>query len=167
MDLLPHIAVSAAIGAGVWAATGEANALPAALGAGVLPDLDHIPDYYLRYVRGRWGRLFIVLHGWEYAAAGAAVYALWVREPWMLAVVLGYLSQVGSDQVFNRVKWHTYFLALRAARGFRVERVLNREDVRSYMSIVRSAPFGKARLKRWLEERIARSFPDAGQDARR
>jgi membrane-bound metal-dependent hydrolase YbcI (DUF457 family) len=156
MNLWPHAAMSAAAGAGVWLGTGEINALPAALAAGVLPDIDHIPDYYLRYVRHNWNYLFVLFHGWEYAAAGLIAYLFWVREPWMLAVLLGYLTQIGADQLTNRVRWDTYLVTARAVRGFRANLVLGREDRRSHNSFVDSLPFGKARARAWFEARSRR-----------
>ncbi|MEX0763276.1 MAG: hypothetical protein WD208_09170 [Dehalococcoidia bacterium] len=154
MNLGPHLAVSTVIGAGVWAATGEVNALPAAVAAGVLPDADHLLEYYLKYVRRERRFLFLMFHGWEFLAAGVAIYLFVIPEPWMLAAVLGYASQVGSDQVFNRVRWHTYFFTARAILGFRSEKVLGRDDSESYMALVNSVPFGRARLRRWLEDRL-------------
>ncbi len=154
MNLRGHVLLSGAAGAAVWAVTGEVNALPAALAAGVLPDLDHLPDYYLRYVRRNWKYLFLLLHGWEYAVVAVVVYAAWVREPWMLAVALGYLTQIGADQVVNRPKWHTYLFTARAFHGFRAQESLGRVDYDSYMSVVKSVPFGRARLIRWFESRL-------------
>lgn len=159
MNLGPHIALSAAAGTRVWLATGEVNAIPAAIGAGVLPDLDHLLDFYLRYVRRNWKYLFLLLHGWEYAASGALIYALWIREPWMLAVVLGYVTQIGADQLRNRVRWHTYIFTARAIKGFQVKDSLGYVSYRSYMAVVRSVPFGRKWLIRWFESRLPQSGP--------
>jgi hypothetical protein len=138
----------------VWAATGNATALPAALAAGVLPDLDHIPDYYLRFVQRDWRYLIIPFHGWEYAAAALVIYLVWVPEPWMLAALLGYLTQIGGDQLFNRPRWHTYFITARALRKFRAEPILGRTDYTGYRAVVHSVPFGKDWVKRWFESRL-------------
>ncbi len=154
MNLVPHVIASSAAGAGVWAATGEPVALPVAVAAGVLPDLDHLLDYYFRYIRHDWRRLYLLLHGWEYAAAMIAVYAFWLREPWVLAALLGYATQVGGDQLFNRPQWHTYFITARAINRFNFERVLGRQDHGGYMAVVAAVPFGKDRLRKWFEARL-------------
>jgi hypothetical protein len=85
--------------------------------------------------------------------AGTLVYLLWVREPWLLAVLVGYLTQVGGDQVYNWAFWHTYFLTGRAVQGFRAEKVRGEIDYHSYMAVVRLLPFGRRRLARWFEGR--------------
>ncbi|GEM_PF-824707 len=162
MNLLPHVALSSAAGVGVWAATGDEAAIPVAVAAGVLPDLDHLLDYYVRYFRFNWKYMFLLLHGWEYLAAGVLIYGLWVREPWLLAALLGYATQVGADQFNNRVKWHTYFIVSRALRGFRSMETLGRVDYRGYMAVVNVAPFGKERLMQWFERRTAQARSRAG-----
>ncbi len=154
MNLGPHVAVSAAAGAVLWAATGDARTLPVAIGAGVLPDADHLLDYYNWYVRRSYSRLILLLHGWEYLVAAVLIYFFAFRENWMLAVVIGYATQIGADQLFNGVRWHTYSLIARAAQGFRASEV-HRDDVRnSYTSIVASVPVFKEPLRRWFERRI-------------
>ena len=92
MNLGPHVAVSAAAGAVLWAATGDVKTLPVAIGAGVLPDVDHLLDYYNWYVRRSYSRLILLLHGWEYLAAAGLIYFFVLREDWMLAVVIGYAT---------------------------------------------------------------------------
>ncbi len=154
MNLVPHLTVSTAVGAGVWAATGDAVALPAAVAAGVLPDLDHLLDYYFRFIRRDWRYLFLFLHAWEYVVVGFAAYLIWFREPWLLAAVLGYVTQVGGDQLFNRPRWHTYVLTSRIARGFKFKSVLGRQDYTGYRAVIAAVPFGKARLRRWFESRL-------------
>ncbi|MFW6174599.1 MAG: hypothetical protein ACOC5K_02370 [Chloroflexota bacterium] len=154
MKLLPHVAASSAVGAGVWVGAGEPLALPAAVAAGVLPDADHLLDYYFRFIRRDRRFLFLPLHGWEYLAALALAYALLAPTPWMLAVVLGYATQIVGDQLVNDVRWHTYFITARAWRGFRIARVLDhREPDLGYEAFVNAVPFGKARVRRWFEER--------------
>lgn len=157
MNLLPHVAASTAAGLAVWGASGEVMAVPVAVAAGVLPDLDHIPDYYMRYVRRDWNYLFLFLHAWEYWVAGLLVYMLWLREWWLLAVLAGYLTQIGGDQMFNKVKAYTYLITVRAIKGFQAKRLLNRTDRKeSYMSVVNSLPFGRGYAKRWFEARLPR-----------
>ncbi len=154
MKLGPHVAVSTAIGVGLWASTGDALALPAAVAAGVLPDADHLIDYYNWYIRRDFSRLILFLHGWEYLAVAILVYAFAFTEPWMLGVVLGYASQIGADQIFNGVRWHTYFLLGRAVTGFDVRRVYGSEIPDAYESLVASLPFFREPLRRWFKRRL-------------
>ena len=141
------------MGLALWAATGDAITLPAAVGAGVLTDVDHLLDYYNRYIRRDWRRIFLLLHGWEYLALALGLYFFVFREPWMLAVALGYLTQIGGDQIFNGGRWFSYLIIGRAVVGFRSSRILPHENPNSYEAFVRSVPFGRARIRRWFEER--------------
>ncbi|MBM3956926.1 MAG: metal-dependent hydrolase [Gemmatimonadetes bacterium] len=160
MQPVAHLAVSAAIGGGVWAATGQVNALPAAAAAGFLPDFDHFLDYYNWYVRRDLGRMIVFLHAWELLIAGALVYAFAVREPWMQAVVLAYASHIAADQIFNRGRLYGYSLIARAALRFRAERTHPRHHARTYRHLLRNLPpFVRGPLRRWFESRITPAPP--------
>lgn len=152
-SLTPHLAMSTAVGAGTWAVTGEPVALPAAVAAGVLPDLDHLLDYYFYWVRRKRRYLIIFLHGWEYLIAGLAVYVFVLQEPWLLGAVLGYATQIGADQLFHGARWDTYLITARAARRFRASVSTTRSFGSSYESHIALLPFGRERVKRWFESR--------------
>lgn len=154
MRLVPHAAASGAVGLGVWAATGDAAAVPAALAAGVLPDLDHLLDYYNWYIRRDHRRLFLLLHGWEYLVAGIAVYVAYLSEPWLLAALLGYATQIGGDQLFNHQRPFTYSLAARAALRFDRRRCSWSHPARAYEAAVGALPFGRAAARRWFQSRL-------------
>lgn len=153
MKLAPHVVTSAAAGGVTWAATGEPWALPAAMAAGVLPDGDHLLDYYVRYVQRRFDRLYLLLHGWEYLALGIALYLVFQPGEWAIGLLVGYFTQIGGDQLFNRVRWDTYLLTARIVKRFDSMRILGRENDGAYMALVESLPFGRDRLRRWFEER--------------
>jgi hypothetical protein len=156
-SLVPHVALSSAVGVATWASTGEVVAIPAALIAGVLPDVDHLLDYYLWWIKGERRFLILFLHGWEYLLLGAVIYLLWVDNIWMLATVLGYASQIGADQLFNRPQWHTYLISVRASRCFKSKKS-NAETLilASDNSLIASLPFGKTRVRNWLEKKGTR-----------
>ena len=154
MNLAPHLAISTAIGGGVWAATGEPMALPAAMAAGVLPDADHVLDFYVKYVRRDRRFLFLVFHGWEFLAVGVILHLALFPQAWVLAAVLGYASQLVADQTANKVRWHTYFITARAALGFKSDRVLGRDDTASYTALVDSLPFARTWLRSWFQARL-------------
>ena len=155
MNPAAHLALSTAIGGGVWAATGEVNALPSAVAAGFLCDVDHLLDYYNWYVRRDGRRTIVFLHAWELVAAGALAYAFGVREAWMLAVVLGYAGHIMTDQIFNDGYLHTYSLLARAALGFRAKRVHPGDQTYAYKGLLATLPpFVRPLLQRWFESRL-------------
>jgi len=150
----PHLALSSAVGVGTWAATGHEAAIPAAIAAGVLPDADHLLDYYLWWVKRERRFLILFLHGWEYLILGVGLYLFVFRETWFLAVLFGYTTQVGADQLFNGVRWHTYLITVRAARGFKATTAITDEAIpNSGNALISSLPFGKDRVRRWFDDR--------------
>lgn len=153
-----HLLLSSGVGFILWATTGDPLTVPVAAASGVLPDADHLLDYYNRYVRRDWRRLYLLLHGWEYLALALALYFFVFREPWMLAVALGYATQLAGDQIFNGATWYGYFLSARAFFRFRPQAVMPTEHPNSYESFVRSVPFAHARLRRWFRERSEPRF---------
>ena len=119
MGPIGHTAVSAGVGVGIWVTTGAEAAVPAALAAGVLPDVDHLWDYYNWYVRRDRRNLFLVFHAWEYAAVVLPLaLAMW-PHPVLVAAALGYVSHLAGDQVMNRPTPKAMYLILyRASVGF-------------------------------------------------
>ena len=73
MGPVGHIAISTVIGASVWGATGSLAAGGAAVGVGVLVDVDHAIDYYQEWVKRRPYLVLKLLHGWEYSIIGLLV----------------------------------------------------------------------------------------------
>jgi hypothetical protein len=116
--------VSVGIGASVWAATGSAPAIPAAVAAGVLVDADHVLDFYYLYVKKDRRRIFVVLHGWEYSVVSLAlVLGVWYH-PALLAGVLGHLGHLVADHVRNNPAHPlAYSIAYRANSRFRYARL--------------------------------------------
>ena len=119
-----HTAVSAAIGGGVWAATGSALAFPVAFSSGVLIDADHALDFYNLYVKKDRRRLFLLLHGWEYGILGLVLIAAGWHHPLLVAAVLGHLGHLTADQIDNRpVNVLAYFVAYRLYCRFDLKRL--------------------------------------------
>ena len=71
----------------------------------------------------------------------------------MLAIVLGYASQVGTHQILNGVRWHTYSLLARALLGFDARRVIGRDMTQAYEALVDSLPVFRDPVRRWFERR--------------
>ena len=150
----PHLALSAVVGVGTWAASGQEAARPAAMAAGVLPDADHLLDYYLWWIKRERRFLIIFLHGWEYLFLGVGIYLFVFREPWFLAAILAYATQIGADQLFNGVRWHTYLISVRVTSGFKIATANPGEVIpHSDNAIIASLPFGKDRARRWFDDR--------------
>ena len=118
-----HIAISSAIGVAVAASTGSPWALATTIGAGALVDADHTLDFYNWFVRGRTGRVFYLLHGWEYLALLTLATAFLGWSPLMMGALLGYLSHLVADQVANHAYRFTYSILYRAVNGFNIRRV--------------------------------------------
>ena len=81
MGPVGHVLVSSSVAGGVWVATGSTAAAAVAVGVGVLTDLDHLYDYYQRHARRRRGKLYVLLHGWEYSLVGLGLLALGFHHP--------------------------------------------------------------------------------------
>lgn len=156
MRLQAHLVASTAVGGAVWAGTGNPATLPIAIAAGVLPDGDHLLDYYFRYVRRDRRFVFLLLHAWEYFFIGLILYLFVWNEPWMLAIVAGYASQLVLDQISHGKggEWTMYLITFRAARRFASSDRDRRPRRREYKSLIDSLPFGGQAVERWLEKRL-------------
>ena len=91
--------------------------MPAAVGAGVLIDADHVLDYYNWYVRRDERFLFVPLHAWELSVVLLALLAAWYH-PLLLAAALGHVGHLVADQVGNRLYPLAYSIGYRALRRF-------------------------------------------------
>lgn len=119
MGPIIHATVSIGIGAAAWAGGGSPLALPVALAAGVLPDLDHLIDYFDSRDAGRQRHMFRPFHAWEYCLLAAIAALAFYSNQLFLAAVFGYLSHIAIDQVSNRVHPLAYTLTYRILKGFR------------------------------------------------
>ena len=145
-----HLAVSTAVGGAAWAVTGEAWALPVAVGSGVLVDVDHAPDYWWTFALRRRPLAIFALHGWEWLLGLVAV-GIWTGFPWwLLAVVLGYGSHLVTDHLFNGGGLWSYSLVFRVRHGFRKERVAPYWDFdHGYETLRKEVPIGAAIIEWW------------------
>ena len=119
MGPVGHTVASVGLGALVWTTTGSTLAIPTAVAAGVLVDLDHLIDFFDSKDEGRNRHMFRPFHAWEYFLAALVLLLLSWPDPLFLAAVLGYLSHLVIDQFTNRVHPLAYSIAFRASRGFR------------------------------------------------
>ena len=118
MGPVGHTVISGAVGGGVWLATGSTAAAGAAFGAGVLIDVDHLYDYYQRYVKRRQNKVYVLLHAWEYSLIGLLILTMALYHPVLLGVFLGHLSHVVTDHLVNRLSPFGYSILYRLSRGF-------------------------------------------------
>ena len=115
---------------------------------------DHLLDYYLRWIKKERRFLILFFHGWEYLFVASLLYLLMIQETWLLAACLGYLTQIGADQLFNKPRWSTYLIIFRASRGFKTTGDIdNPEGLNPDNSFVASLPFGRRQARSWFESR--------------
>lgn len=150
-----HMGASAAAGVGVWGVTGDPIAVPVAIAAGVLPDVDHVVDFYNWYWRRSRRRVLLLLHAWEWVIALYAIAVFAIPEPWMIALASGYFTQVALDQFGYRVRWHTYSILARATQRFESGKVLpDGAPLGSFRSLTRMMPLGRQRAEDWFLRRF-------------
>ena len=114
-----HALVAGSLGIGVYKTTGSWEGGMATLAAGVLPDVDHLLDYFNWFVRRDTRRLFYLLHGWEYLGLFLLIAAV-LSWPWVVAgIILGYATHIVGDFLTNHRLASFYLLTYRAQRGFR------------------------------------------------
>ena len=101
--------------------------MPAAVGAGVLIDADHVLDYYNWYVRKDVRFLFLPLHAWELSVVLLALLAVWYH-PLLLAAALGHVGHLVADQVGNRLYPLAYSIGYRALRRFDRDHLMGRSS---------------------------------------
>ena len=151
MGPIGHFLVSSAVGGGVWAATGSPAAAGVTVSVGVLMDADHVYDYYQRYGRGKYGKVYVPLHAWEYSLVGLGLLALGLNHPIFLGAVLGHLAHVGSDHWYNGLKRLGYSITYRAIKGFDFEAIAGQQE-KAHEGHVHSNRFAfDRRLSLWFQ----------------
>ena len=154
-----HTAISAVIGTSVWGVTGSPLAGGVAVGAGVAVDVDHLLDYYRRWVQRRPNKIFVLFHAWEYSIAGLLVLVFGYYHPILLAVVLAHLGHVATDHFHNRLTPLAYFILYRAWVGFNAAKIAPGIRIEySYLSLPGMFPVKRLWepwYRRYIEPRIA------------
>ncbi|MBN2054903.1 hypothetical protein JW905_08270 [bacterium] len=141
MFLAGHMVTSGIAAAGVYFVSGRPDLGVAVFFAGVLLDLDHIPDYFIergfRLAPGDFfktcaaagfKRLFIFLHSWELIPLLLIAGFLLGTLPLFAALAFGVLVHVLADQAANPVKPGAYSFINRARHGFHIEAFLDRRS---------------------------------------
>lgn len=119
MGPIVHATVSLTIGVAVWVGGGSPLAVPVALAAGVLPDLDHVIDYLDSKDAGWQRHMFRPFHAWEYFFLASIVALAFYSNQLFLVAIFGYLSHIAIDQLGNRTHPLAYTLTYRVFKGFR------------------------------------------------
>ena len=157
MGPIGHTVISSAVAGGTWAITGSPAAAGVALGVGVLMDVDHLYDYYQRYVKGKKDRVYVLFHAWEYPMIMSFI-SLVFYHPFLLAVILGHLAHVTTDHVWNRLTPFAYSITYRAIKGFDSRHIAPHHHVMdSYRSLPHLLPLGH-RVEPWFQRKIAPWF---------
>lgn len=148
----------------MWGATGSPAAAGVALGVGVLIDVDHLYDYYRWYVRRKKGKIFLLLHAWEYSLAGLLLVGLVYYHPLLLAAVLAHLGHIATDHFHNHLSPWGYSITYRTLVRFDAARITPNQDVLlSYRSWLGMVPFGK-RIEPWYQRRVEPWFTSRIRD---
>ncbi|TFH14060.1 MAG: hypothetical protein E4H02_10640 [Lentisphaerales bacterium] len=131
MKFETHIVVSTCVSGALYAVFRSWELALSAWIAGVLVDLDHVPDYLIQFgprldiprffnsfPEGEYNRIFILLHAWEWLPIMLAVSWVTGWNPWLLGWLVGHSQHMILDQVGNRAGMFTYFLLFRARNRF-------------------------------------------------
>ena len=141
-----HIALSGAVGAGIYWWTQSWPAALACLAAGVLIDLDHFLDFYL--ARGRLpvsyddlvrygdldkkGKLYLVLHGYEQMVVlWLCIYYFHLDAVWVGAA-LSMSVHLLCDQIANPFRVMGYFFTYRWYNRFERRRIFTPAYLQQY-----------------------------------
>jgi hypothetical protein len=122
-----HIISSTAAALVLGGISGSPEMGVACLFSGILIDLDHVLDYLNRrgirelglrdFLRttawGPQGKLFLVLHAWEYLALILLASLVGAWRPWALGIFCGVALHLVLDQIYNHAHPLTYFMCYR------------------------------------------------------
>lgn len=126
-------------------------AFSAAIAGGFLIDLDHFFDYVFAfafdfnleyfsngYYNLRNGKIFYLLHGWEYVAIFAIIGFLIKKsmrwKSFFLALALGMFFHLSVDVLINEgMRKEGYFLTYRAYNKFNIEKIVSESGYQKYL----------------------------------
>ncbi|KKN70537.1 hypothetical protein LCGC14_0429680 [marine sediment metagenome] len=163
MKLIPHATTGAAVGSLVAWGWNEPLAIPLGVAAAVLPDVDHIFDFYWHYVRRSRKRLFILFHGWEFVIL-LHLYQFFDHSWWASTISLGYASQIILDQIGNNAKWNTYIFSWRAWNRFRRFESYGKDSPGFYKAFTQSVPWLGPKMEPWFKQRDKEMYPEVYSD---
>lgn len=139
MKVSQHIAVSLPVAGGVYAVSGSWQMAAASVAGGVLVDVDHLLDYFIEYgahfsiknffssfPEGRYRRIFIPLHGWEWIVVGTVLAWLTGWNVWIVGFMIGFCHHMLTDQLMNSASPLGYSLVWRLATGFDPSRAFSK-----------------------------------------
>ena len=158
MGPIAHLLVSGAVGGGVWVATGSPTATGVTVAVGVLMDADHLYDYYQRYSRRKYGKLYVPLHAWEYSLVGLGLIAFGLNHPIFLGAVLAHLTHVGSDQWHNGLGRFGYSITYRAIKGFDFDSIVGRVEMDHAGHMKSKGVHFDRRLSLWFQAKAREWF---------
>jgi hypothetical protein len=130
-----HVATSAAIAAGLYAATRSPQLAAGCFVAGFLIDIDHLVDYVVEhgarpdpahffgtFREDLYRKARLPFHGWEWVAVWVALSWANAWDPMFMGLAAGWLQHLLFDQVSNHAAPGGYSLAYRALTGFSYRR---------------------------------------------
>ncbi len=144
MYLKQHCAVSGAVAAVAYLATRDAATALVTLAAGILIDVDHVPDYLLHAgkkasVKGffedceasRLKRYYLALHSYEIVPVIILLGLLTNHTMLSTAAAVAFLIHILCDQIYNPVVHRAYFFFYRLKNGFAVEKIVDPARLRT------------------------------------
>ena len=159
-----HVVISSAVGGGVWAATGSNTAAAVAVGVGALMDVDHLYDYYQRYGKGKYEKIYVLFHGWEYSLLGLGLLAFFFHPPVFVAAVLAHLAHVATDHWRNGLARFGYSITFRAINGFKVASIAPNWDGSSHSHKHPGRISAEQLIESWCKRIIQRWFRDKAKE---
>jgi len=132
-DEIVHFILSIIAGAIVGYFCRNWWAVPIALVSGFLIDADHLIDYFIyKKFRGfdlkeflsgeffdRLGKVYVVFHGYEYAAAATIFGIIFPNLGWLFfSLALSNFLHLLYDTIANKPIWPTYFITYRLIKNF-------------------------------------------------
>ena len=159
MKLIPHATAGVVVGTAGAFFWGQPWAILVGILAAVLPDADHILDFYWHYVRRSRARLFILFHGWEFVVI-LHLYQFFDPSWWASAMSMGYATQIILDQIGNNAKWNTYFFTWRAWNRFRRFESYGKDSPGFYKALTESLPWLGPKMEPWFKQRDEEMYPE-------
>jgi len=126
-----HAAVSTGVSLGIYGLTHSIEAATAQWIGGVLIDLDHPFEYWIKKKKERsfsdflnspmnetFKTLHLLFHGWEIILLAGFFSWLYINPPVGIAVTIGLMQHLLFDQFSNPTHRYSYFLTYRILNNF-------------------------------------------------
>ena len=137
MQIQNHLIVSTIGGIGVYLMCDSFKAGIVSFLAGVLIDLDHIPDYlffkkgnlnlkdfFSDYLNIKLSRYYLIFHSYELIFILFSLYIFVGKDPILIGLIVGITIHILLDHLTNTKNPFSYFFIYRALKKFKREELL-------------------------------------------